>query len=135
VSGFLLDTNILIDAARRVAPVERWLAAQDDGRLFTCSVVAGELYRGFHRLPGSDGERWLLDVFLPAIEERILPFDFEIAILWGRLMAEGEAAGRRPSSDDAKIAATALMHGLVLVTRNVADYQKLGVALLDPRAI
>lgn len=134
MSGHLLDTNVLIDAARGVPAVKRWLTGQDDARLFTATLVVGELHRGFRRRGDAAGDRWLAQVLLPEMAERILPFDAETAILWGRLMADAAAAGRRPPADDAKLAATALLHGLVLVTRNTADFAQLGVRLLDPHA-
>lgn len=64
--------------------------------------------------------------------ERLLSVDAEIADAWGRVMARGQAAGRPSGTMDAFIAATVLRHGMILVTRNVSDFETLGVRLLNP---
>jgi predicted nucleic acid-binding protein len=63
---------------------------------------------------------------------RILAFDQETAVLWGELMGAADRVGRTRAAADAQIAATALRHSLVLVTRNVSDFEGLIAALLDP---
>ena len=65
-------------------------------------------------------------------EDRLLAVDAETANTWGRVMAQGQAAGRPPGTMDAFIAATVLRHDMTLVTRNVSDFEALGVRLINP---
>lgn len=135
--GFLLDTNIPSELMRpRPEPkVQEWVAAQDIGRLFVSVVSIGELETGFAtmrdaarraRLEASL-ERYLALLFVG----RVLPVTQAIAVRWGRLDGMRQIAGRPLSAPDGMIA-TALEHGLTLVTRNVKDFAGLGVDLLNP---
>ena len=63
---------------------------------------------------------------------RVLPFDGRTAAIWGRLMGDGDCAGRPPAAADAQIAAVAIQHELILVTRNVKDFRNFDIQLLDP---
>ena len=63
---------------------------------------------------------------------RVLPFDSRTVAIWGRLMGDGDRAGRTPAAADAQIAAVAIQHELILVTRNVRDFVNSGIQLLDP---
>ena len=69
---------------------------------------------------------------LPAFGERVLSFDVEAALQWGAFMGDGERGGAIPSSDDAKIAAVASVHGLTVVTANERDFAPLGVPTVNP---
>ena len=136
--AFLLDTNIPSELMRpRPEPkVQHWIAAQDIGTLFVSVVSIGELETGFAtmrdaarraRLEASL-ERYLALLFVG----RVLPVTKAIAVRWGRLDGMRQMAGRPLSAPDGMIAATALEHGLMLVTRNVKDFAGLGVDLLNP---
>jgi predicted nucleic acid-binding protein len=112
------------------------VAAQDVGTLFASVVSIGELEAGFAtmrdaarraRLEASL-ERYLALLFVG----RILPVSQAIAVRWGSLEGMRQMAGRPLSAPDGMIAATALEHGLTLVTRNVRDFAGLGVDLLNP---
>jgi predicted nucleic acid-binding protein len=116
--------------------VQGWVAAQDIGALFVSVVSIGELETGFAtmrdaarraRLEAALG-RYLAFLFAG----RVLPVTQAIAVRWGRLDGMRQMAGRPLSAPDGMIAATALEHGLTLVTRNVKDFAGLGVALLNP---
>ena len=65
-------------------------------------------------------------------EARLLVVDPETAHIWGQVMARGQAAGPPPRTMDAFIAATVLRHEMTLVTRNVADFETLGIRLVNP---
>ena len=136
--GFLLDTNIPSELMRpRPEPrVQDWVAAQDIGTLFVSVVSIGELETGFATMPDvarrarleASLERYLALLFVG----RVLPVTQPIAVRWGRLDGMRQMAGRPLSAPDGMIAATALEHGLTLVTRNVKDFASLGVDLLNP---
>lgn len=130
---FLLDTNI-VSELRKPRPhgaVIAWLQSVDDAQLFLSAVTIGEIQAGIEltreqdTAKASEIEAWLE---LVANAYNILPMDAAIFRCWARLM-------HRQSDtlyEDAMIAATAQVHGLTVVTRNVADFQALGVDVLNP---
>ena len=135
--SLLVDTNVLSEVrkgARANANVRSWLEALDDGEIFISVLSLGELRRGVESIRKRDGpqaaslERWL-DRLATTHASRILPVDGRVADAWGRL-----TAARTGSLVDTLLAATALVHGLVLVTRNVKDVAWTGVTYLDPFA-
>ncbi|MEJ7900857.1 MAG: type II toxin-antitoxin system VapC family toxin [Thermomicrobiales bacterium] len=107
----------------------------DDAHLFLSVLTIGEIAKGLHRL--ADGRRrsaiefWLATV-QSAYEERILPIDLRVAQRWGELSAHARDHGVALPVVDGLIAATALVHGLTVVTRNVRDFVDTGVPLIDP---
>lgn len=132
---WLLDTLTICEPSKtQAAPrVLDWLATQDNAALYTSSLCLGEIRRGVERLASGARRttlrRWL-DTDLPAwFGPRVLPIDNRVALLWGELTA---TASRTLPTVDALIAATALTHGLTVVTRNVRDYQGLEVSVFDP---
>jgi predicted nucleic acid-binding protein len=77
-------------------------------------------------------EDWLHNEIMPWFADRVLPVTLAIAEHWGELSAEPKAKGRPRPVIDTVLAATAFEHDLVLVTRNVRDYEHLGLAILNP---
>jgi Predicted nucleic acid-binding protein, contains PIN domain len=110
-------------------------AALADDEVFLSVLTIGELRKGIDRLRAgkkkSGLEQWLRQLVAVA-SDRILPIDVETASLWGELTAKLEKAGRPLPAIDCLIAATAIRHGLHLMTRNVADFEPTGVLLVDP---
>lgn len=131
---FLIDTDILSTLAkrRRDPSVETWLTGQRAVDLFVSVISIGEIERGIVNQRRRDPahaialEEWLDQVLL-AYGERILLFDLACARRWGQLSA---AIGN--SSADLQIAATALEHGLTVVTRNLSDFGPTGARVLSP---
>jgi predicted nucleic acid-binding protein len=139
VSGFLLDTNIPSEIGKPSPDpsVLRWLGTVEEAKTFISVVSLGEMRKGCELLePGSKRrlqlERWLEDDVQKWLAGRILPVTEAIAERWGRLEAQRQRAGLPLNTADGQIAATALQHGLTLVTRNVKDFSGLGVTLFDP---
>ena len=77
-------------------------------------------------------ERWFENDLVPRFRGRILPITYSIADRWGALDGERQLRGARLNIADGMIAATALEHGLTVVTRNVKDFVGLGVAVFNP---
>jgi predicted nucleic acid-binding protein len=132
--SFLLDTNVLSELrkGRRCDPwVRRW-AATVEPEIHTSVVALGELKRGVERARPRDPrfagelERWLTRL-IRTMGSRILPVDQAVALEWGRITAP-----RTVPPIDGLLAATALVHGMTLVTRNVKDFADLGVSYLNP---
>ena len=137
-NGFLLDTNIPSELMRpRPEPkVTDWIAAQDISVLFLSVVSIGELETGFTTMQDAVRRTRLemalqrhLAILFPG---RVLPVTQTIATRWGRLDGLRQLSGRPLSAADGMIAATALEHGLTVVTRNVKDFEQLGVPILNP---
>ena len=133
----LVDTCVLSEV-RRPRPEARVvarLAAVPDGDLFLSLVTVGELVNGIARLP-SGGRKRGLEHWLAGIEglhgERVLPVDLETARLWGEVTARAAAAGVVVPAPDGLIAATALRHGLHVMTRDTPDFRATGALLVDP---
>lgn len=135
---YLLDTNVVSELRKirmgRADPhVAAWSDSVDVSELYLSAVAVEELEIGVlgmerrDRVQGETLRRWMDDQVLPAFEDRILPIDAQVA----RSSAALHVPDRRPIRDGF-IAATALVYGLVLVTRNVADFESMGVKLLDP---
>lgn len=136
--GFLLDTNIPSELMRqRPEPrVTGWIAAQDISVLFLSVVSIGELETGFTTMQDT-ARRTRLELALQRhlailFPGRVLPVTQPIATRWGRLDGLRQLSGRPLSAADGMIAATALEHGLTLVTRNVKDFEHLGVSIFNP---
>lgn len=133
--SYLIDTNVLSEL-RRKAPdpqVVRWMSQRPANTLHLSVLTLGELRKGIGALPDGDRKNRLLDwleVELTAFfAGRILPIDAATADQWGRLMAH---AARPLPAIDSLLAATALRHGLTLVTRNVKDFQHPSLAVINP---
>lgn len=135
---FLLDTNVVSELRKagdgRADPnVTRWIAAQDAGRFYISALTLMELEIGVLRIERRDpgqGERfraWLDERVLPALSDRVLPVDGPVALRCARLHVPDPRSER-----DALIAATALVHGMSVVTRNVRDFEATAVPLIDP---
>jgi predicted nucleic acid-binding protein len=131
---FLIDTVTISELRRRQRDprVVAWFERQRTTDLFLSVISIGEIERGIAQqratAPGFAGSLadWL-DRVLALYGERVLPFDVQTARRWGAMSA---ALGNE--SADLMIAATALEHGLTVVTRNVSDFEPSGVAVLDP---
>ena len=140
MSGFLLDTNIPseIIRSRPDSRVNDWIRAQDDETLHLSVITVGELRKGLTTMPESKRrsqlQEWLETDLLPLFAGRILPITQPIADRWGVLSGKRQLAGRPLSMADGLIAATALEHGLTLVTRNVRDCEDLSVTIFNPWA-
>lgn len=133
--SYLVDTNIVSElrkGARADPNVSAWYASIPDDSLYLSVLVLGEIRRGIERKRPQDAgqaaalETWLGSV-LRGFAERILPVDRLVAEEWGRM-----GASRPVSVVDGLMAATAKVHGLTLVTRNLADVRGLGASVLNP---
>ena len=135
---FLLDTNALSELRKRrsgkINPaVEAWAGSVDQAELYLSVITIMEVELGIALLERRDARQagvlrlWLHDKVMPAFAGRILGVDTPIALRCARLHVPDTKSER-----DAWIAATALVHDLTVVTRNVADFVGTGVTLLDP---
>lgn len=137
--SILLDTCVLSEIRHPQGnpAVREALRSRTDDELFVSVLTLGELAKGISLL--GDGRRknelesWLADLG-SYYKDRILSVDRQIALIWGEITAAAQANGRAIPAIDGLIAATALRHGLSLMTRNVDDFTPTGVRLLNPWA-
>lgn len=131
---FLLDTNV-ISELRKPKPhgaVLAWLQLQQSDALFISAMTIAEIQQGIELTRAQDAERaevlesWLVHELLPSAQ--ILSMDADVARLWAKLMHKRS----NTLFEDALIAATAIAHRLIVVTRNVPDFKALGVDCIDP---
>ena len=135
---FLLDTMVISEPARPSPDpqVIDWLGKQEQTDLALSVITLGEIEKGVHLMPTGRRrqalEEWL-DHALPALfTGRVIPIDDDVSRTWGRLSAASQRSGRPLPVIDGMLAASAIMHGLTLVTRNVSDFGGLGVPVLNP---
>jgi len=130
---YLLDTNVLSETRKRqpAAGVAEWIASTPPDRMHISVLTLGEIEQGIARIRGRGDqnqaaalERWLTDL-QTGFEDRVLPVSLPVATAWGR-------QPNPRSVIDALIAATARVHGLTVVTRNVKDFEPAGIPVLNP---
>lgn len=135
---YLLDTNVLselrkVGDGKADANVTKWVGAQDSNDLFISAITILEIERGIltiQRRDAAQGSRlrgWMDSRVRPEFAERVLPIDDAITTRCAHLHIPD-----RRNEADALIAATALVHGLTVVTRNVQDFDDTGVIIVDP---
>ncbi|MBI1813483.1 MAG: type II toxin-antitoxin system VapC family toxin [Deltaproteobacteria bacterium] len=134
--SFLLDTCVLSELTRPKphSNVLRWFEAQDATALFVSVLTIGEIEKGVAALPAGRKKVALsgwLATLRSTYTDRMLSIDAAIAAIWGRTAARIERAGGTLAVVDGLIAATGMHHGYTVVTRNVSDFAKTGVALLN----
>ena len=138
MSGWLLDTNVLCELRRpKPAPkVVAFVAAQPLEQLYVSTVTLAEIRFGIERVADAakraELHTWLTHKVRPMFEQRILPVSEDVMFKWRLLVEDGRKTGHAFSQPELIIAATALHHGLTVVTRDTADYAKARVDLLNP---
>ena len=134
---FVLDTNVVSELRKPPGRIDgnvaAWAMRLAPGALFLSAITLLELEIGVLQMERRDPVQgallrtWFDDHLQPAFSGRVLPIDVQVALRCARLHVPD-----RRSERDAMIAATALVHGLTVVTRNVQDFESSGVPLLDP---
>jgi toxin FitB len=133
---FLLDTNVISELRRPQradSNVVAWAGSAPAATFFLSAISILEIERGTLQIARRDATQgailraWIDDQILPRFDGRILPVDTAVAQRCARLHVPDPRAER-----DALIAATAMVHGLTVVTRNIADFEPIGVALFNP---
>ena len=135
---FILDTNVVSELRKaKTGKADRnvlaWASSVSSGSLFLSAITVLELETGVLQKERSDSAQggllraWLDDHVLPAFQGRVLPVDTAVALRCAKLHIPDPRAER-----DALIAATALVHGMTVVTRNVSDFVATGVLMLNP---
>lgn len=138
MTRYLLDTNIVSELVKPVpaTSLREWMAAQEDDSLFIASLTVAEIQRGILELPEGRRRDQLAEWFAgpegpqALFAGRVLAFDENAALIWGRLMAEGKTAGRPRSGLDIILAAVAEANDCLVVTANERDFA--GIPHMNP---
>ena len=138
MKGWLLDTNVLSEL-RRPKPepkVIAFVSAQPLDLLYISTVTLAEIRFGIELVAdatkrGELGD-WLAHKVRPMFEQRVLPITENIMLKWRLLVEDGRKSGHTFSQPDLIIAATALHHGLTVVSRDVSDYQTARAPVFNP---
>ena len=138
MTEWLLDTNILSEL-RRAKPEPKvlvFIAAQPLEGLYVSAVTFAEIRFGIERVEDptrrSELHDWLTHKVRPMFEGRVLPITEDIMVKWRLLVENGRKAGHTFSQPDLIIAATALHHGLTLVSRDIDGFAKARVPIINP---
>ena len=138
MKGWLLDTNVISELRkpRPNARVRAFVAAQALEELFVSSVSLAEIRFGIETLRDpirrAELNDWLTHKVRPMFEQRVLEVSEDVMFKWRLLVEDGRKTGHTFSQPDLFIAATALHHGLTVVTRDVSDFELARVPLLNP---
>ncbi|MBD9375386.1 type II toxin-antitoxin system VapC family toxin [Rhizobium sp. ARZ01] len=134
----VLDTNIISEllVANPEPLVADWLAEQHPASIFTTTVTEAEILYGLRLLPESrrrrDLEVAILPIFAQDLAGRVLPFDREAAEIYALVATKRRKSGHPISQFDAQIAAIAISRGAALASRNVADFEGIGLTVINP---
>ncbi|HEY4471377.1 MAG TPA: type II toxin-antitoxin system VapC family toxin [Stellaceae bacterium] len=138
MTRYLLDTNVVSELIKS-RPDERvvaWIRATDEADLHLSVLTFAEIRYGIEKLTQSARrerlQRWMDIELADRFEDKILDVDRGVAELWGVIMARAAIVSVRLPVMDTLLAATAEHHGMTMVTRNVRDFARAGVATLDP---
>jgi predicted nucleic acid-binding protein len=138
VTGWLLDTNILSEL-RRPKPepkVLAFIAAQPLEQLYISIVTFAEIRFGIELVADANRRAelngWLAHKVRPMFDERALPITEDVMFKWRLLVEEGRKAGHTYSQPDLIIAATALCHGLTIMSRDTSDFERARAPVVDP---
>jgi predicted nucleic acid-binding protein len=138
VTGWLLDTNVLSEL-RKPKPstkVVAFVSAQPIEALFVSSVTIAEIRFGIEILVDASQrgalQDWLTHVVRPMFERQILPVSEDVIFKWRMIVADGRKAGHTFSHPDVIIAATALCHGLTVVSRDAKDFRLVTARIHNP---
>lgn len=134
---FLLDTNVLSEL-RKVSPspsVLQWFTSISDDHKYVSAITLGEINRGINKLPDGRKRNELISWFdniQQFFQYQTYTIDTKISLKWGEMTAVMEKKGKRLSTADGLIAATAYIHGAILVTRNTKDFESVPIQILNP---
>ncbi len=136
--AYLLDTCTISEmvSVKPNAKVLKWFESQSEKTLFLSIVTIGEIEKGIYQLVQSKKrlrlETWLFDELVPSFQNRLLGIDRKLITAWAKMIAELKTKGMIRQSFDSLIEATALHHQMILVTRNVKNFQDSQVTILNP---
>ena len=136
--NYLLDTCVISELIREnpEANVVSWISGIPETSLYLSVLTFGEIHKGIEKLPVSKRKdklhKWVNSDLRIRFKNRILDLNLDVATKWGQVQGRAEQVGKPMPSIDGLIAATALSHDLIVVTRNTKDMEQSGVTMVNP---
>jgi len=136
--NYLLDTCVISELIREnpEANVASWISGTPETSMYLSVLTIGDIHKGIEKLPESKKKdrlhKWVNSDLCIRFKNRILDLDLEVSTKWGQIQGKAEQVGKPMPLIDGLIAATALSHDLIVVTRNTKDMEQSGVTLINP---
>jgi toxin FitB len=136
--NYLLDTCLILELAKSEPnkTVLEWVLSENETNFYVSVLTFGELHKGIEKLPESRKKEelriWVENDLSRRFHNRIIAIDIRISITLGKILSIAGKKGKPMPAIDALIAATGIVHGLTVVTRNVADMEQSNVKLFNP---
>lgn len=135
---YLLDTCVISELIKK-RPNKRVINlvdSNDEHDYYLSVLTFGEIHKGIEKQPDVSRKKklhlWVENDLKERFKNKIIPIDLNVSIIWGQIQGKAESEGKPMPAIDGLIAATGLAYNLTVVTRNVADMQQSGVAVLNP---
>lgn len=135
---YLLDTCVISELVKKEPhpSVIRWMDAGDESKMYLSVLTLGEIIKGINKLPNGDRreklQSWVTNDLVQRFGSRLLEIDAEISMAWGAMLGEAERLGEKLPVVDSLIAASANVHDLIVVTRNVKDMERCRTKVFNP---
>jgi toxin FitB len=136
--NYLLDTCLISELAKSEPnkKVVDWVLNENETNFYVSALTFGELHKGIEKLSESKKKKelqiWVENELKNRFQNRIIGIDMRISITWAKIQCIAEKQGKPMPAIDSLIAATGIVHNLIVVTRNVADMEQSGVKLFNP---
>jgi toxin FitB len=136
--NYLLDTCLISELAKSEPnkTVVDWVLSKNEANFYVSVLTFGELHKGIEKLPESKKKEelriWVENDLKNRFHNRIIGIDMRVSTTWGKIQSIAEKKGQPMPAIDALIAATGIVHDLIVVTRNVADMEQSNVKLFNP---
>jgi len=135
---YLLDTCVISELVKKEPhpSVIRWMDTGDESKMYLSVLTLGEIIKGINKLPKGDRreklQSWVTNDLVQRFGSRLLEIDAEISMAWGTMLGEAERLGEKLPVVDSLIAASANVHDLIVVTRNVKDMERCRTKVFNP---
>ena len=135
---YLIDTCLISELTKSEPnkKVVDWVLNENETNFYVSVLTFGELYKGIEKLPESKKKEelriWIENKLKNRFQNRIIGIDINISTIWGKIQCIAEKKGRPMPAIDSLIAATGIVHDLIVVTRNISDMEQSGVKLFNP---
>ena len=135
---YLLDTCVISELVKKEPhpSVIRWMDTGDESKMYLSVLTLGEIIKGINKLPNGDRreklQSWVTNDLVQRFGSRLLEIDAEISMAWGTMLGEAERLGEKLPVVDSLIVASANVHDLIVVTRNVKDMERCRTKVFNP---
>ena len=135
---YLLDTCLISELAKSEPnkKVVDWVLSENETNFYVSVLTFGKLHKGIEKLPESKKKEqlriWIENELKNRFRNRIIGIDMRVSITWGKIQCIAEKKGKPMPAIDSLIAASGIVHNMIVVTRNASDMEQSGVNLFNP---